>query len=102
MPVLKRQLLLIGTSIVAGLTLSYFFGFFVGLVANIAILLGIIFYIRRKHLNALKSLGFSDETAGRGYMSNGTKLKYVCISCGKEVKGMRCDSCGSNMEKPIF
>jgi hypothetical protein len=101
-PVLKRQLLFIGASLGAGLVFTYFFGFFVGLAANIAVLLGVMFYIRRKQLNALQSLGFSDETAGRGYMSGGTKLKYICLSCGEEVKGVKCGKCGSNMKKPLF
>jgi hypothetical protein len=101
-PVLRRQLLFIGASLGTGLVFTYFFGFFAGLAANIAVLLGVVFYIRRKQLNALKSLGFSDEGAGRGYMSSGTRLKYICISCGEEVKGAKCGRCGSNMKKPLF
>ncbi len=101
-PVLKRQLLFIGASLGTGLVFTYLFGFFAGLAANIAVLLGVIFYIRRKQWNALKSLGFSDETTGRGYRSGGMKLKYICISCGEEVKGARCGKCGSNMKKPLF
>jgi len=98
-PMLKRQLLVIGASLGAGLVFTYFFGFFIGLAVNIVVMVAIIFYIRRKQLGALRSLGFSDETAG-GYGS--TRLKYVCLSCGAEVKGARCGSCGSNMKKPLF
>ena len=97
-PVLKRQLLVIGASLGAGLVFTYFFGFFIGLAVNIAVMVGIIFFIRRKQLGALKSLGFGNESAGYG----STKLKYVCLSCGAEVKGARCGSCGSNMKKPLF
>jgi hypothetical protein len=102
-PVLKRQLLLIGASLGAGLLFTYLFdNILIGLAANIAVLIGIMFYIRRKQLGALRSLGFSDETAGQGYMNAGVKLKYVCLSCGAEVKGSKCDRCGSNMKKPLF
>ena len=103
-PVLKRQILFIGTSLGAGLIFTYFFGFFAGLAANIAVLVGVMFYIRRKQFNALRSLGFSNETVGRGYMSGGSnaKLKYFCLVCGEEVKGAKCGKCGSNMKKPLF
>lgn len=101
-PVLKRQLLVIGASLGAGLLFSYFFGFLMGLAVNIAVLMGVMFYIRWRQIKALRSLGFSDETAGRGYASASTKLKYVCLSCGAEVKGVRCKECGSNMKKPLF
>lgn len=101
-PVLKRQLLFVGASLGAGLLFTYLFGFIWGLLANIAVLIGIIFYIRRKQMNALKSLGFSDETVGRGYMKTPTRLKYVCLSCGEDFKGSRCSKCGSTMKKPIF
>ena len=97
-PMLKRQLLVIGASLGAGLVFTYFFGFFIGLAVNIAVMVAIIFYIRRKQLGALSSFGFSDETAGYGT----TKLKYICLSCGAEVKGARCGNCGSNMKKPLF
>jgi hypothetical protein len=97
-PVLKRQLLVVGASLGAGLVFTYFFGFFIGLAVNIAVMVGIIFFIRRKQLGALRSFGFGNESAGYGSM----KLKYVCLSCGAEVKGVRCGSCGSNMKKPLF
>lgn len=98
-PVLKRQLLVIGASLGAGLIVSYFYGFFAGLAVNMAVLIGLIFYIRRKQLKALREFGFSDEAGG---YSNSVKLKYICLSCGAEVKGAKCDKCGSNMKKPLF
>jgi hypothetical protein len=101
-PVLKRQLLFVGASLAAGLLFTYLFGFFFGLLANIAVLIGIVFYIRRKQMNALKSLGFSNETAGRGYNNAPVKLKYVCLSCGEDFKGTKCSKCGSTMKKPLF
>jgi len=101
-PVLRRQLLVIGASLGTGLLFTYFFGFFIGLAVNLAVMVGVIFYIRRKQLGALRSLGFSDEMGGGRYGSTGVKLKYICLSCGAEVKGARCGSCGSNMKKPLF
>jgi hypothetical protein len=98
-PVLKRQMLLIGASLGAGLLVTYLTGsVLIGLGVNIAIMIGLIFYIRRKQLGALRSLGLGDS--GSGYGS--TKLKYICLSCGAEVKSSRCDKCGSNMKKPLF
>jgi|SRR6185503_2168405 len=99
-PVLKRQLLLIGASLGIGLLVTYLTeNVLIGLGVNIAVMLGVIFYIRRKNLGALRSLGFSDAT-GAGYGT--TRVKYICLSCGAEVKGTSCGSCGSNMKKPLF
>ncbi|HXV45130.1 MAG TPA: hypothetical protein VD736_00475 [Nitrososphaera sp.] len=100
-PVLKRQLLVIGAGLGAGLVVALFFGFLIGLAVNVAVMLGLIFYIRRKQLGALRTLGFSSESAG-GFGSHGGRLKYICLSCGAEVKGSRCGKCGSNMKKPLF
>jgi hypothetical protein len=101
-PVLKRQILFIGLGLGVGLLLSIFVDPLAGIAANIAIFVGAIFYIRWKQRKALGALGFSDETAGRGYASDSIKIKYVCIACGAEVKGVKCKSCGSGMKKPLF
>ena len=98
-PVLKRQILLIGASLGVGLLVTYLTGsVLIGLGVNIAVMIGLIFYIRRKQLGALRTLGLGDAAGGYG----NTKLKYVCLACGAEVKGTRCGSCGSNMKKPLF
>jgi hypothetical protein len=99
-PVLKRQLLLMGAALGVGLLVTHLTGnLLIGLGVNIAIMIGVIFYIRRKQLGALRSLGFGSDAAS-GY--GNTKLKYICLSCGAEVKGARCGSCGSSMKKPLF
>lgn len=100
-PVLKRQVIFVGASLGTGLLLTYFFGFLVGITANIAIFVAAIFFIRWRRMKALRSLGFSSQTAGRGHEREGVKIKYACLSCGAEVRGNRC-SCGSMMRKPLF
>lgn len=101
-PVFKRQVAFVGAVLGVGLVLTYFFGFLVGMTANIAIFVAAIFLIRWQQQKALKSFGFSNQTAGRGYeRQEGAKLKYVCLSCGAQVKGDKC-SCGSRMRKPLF
>lgn len=101
-PVLKRQAIFVGASLGAGLVLTYFFGLLVGLAANIAVFVAVIFFIRWRQQKALKSLGFGSQTAGRGFEQQGVKLKYVCLSCGAEVRGTKCGACGSQMKKPLF
>jgi hypothetical protein len=100
-PVVKRQILFVVASLAISLTLSYFFGFIVGLVANMVVLIGAMIYIRYRQQKALKTFGFSDEKVGV-YSSGATKLKYVCLACGAEVKSVACKSCGSRMKKPVF
>ena len=100
-PVLKRQIFFIAISLAISLTLSYFFGFIVGLAANMGVLIAAMLFIRSRQLKALKAFGFSNERAG-GYSNHDTKLKYLCLACGAEVNGIRCKKCGSQMKKPVF
>ncbi|HEX9678069.1 hypothetical protein [Nitrososphaera sp.] len=100
-PVLKRQAIFVGASLGAGLLLTYYFGFLVGMTANIAIFMAAMFFIRWRQQKALRSFGFGSQTTGRGYEGEGVKIKYVCLSCGAEVKGSRC-ACGSKMRRPLF
>ena len=94
-------MLFIGASLGISLVLTYFFGFLIGFALNIAILLGLIFYIRKKQTQG-RSLGFSDERIGGGYTNSGTGLRYICLSCDAEVSGPRCRRCGIKDEKPVF
>ncbi|MEO9294794.1 MAG: hypothetical protein ABI347_04255 [Nitrososphaera sp.] len=101
-PVLKRQILFVGISLAVGILLSIFIDPLVGLAANIGIFVAAVMYIRWRQRKALSAFGFSDESAGRGHASDSVKLKYACLSCGAEVKGVKCKSCGSSMKKPLF
>jgi hypothetical protein len=105
-PVLKKQAIFVGASFGAGLLVTLFVNAIAGMATSLAIFVAAIFYIRWRRTRALRSLGFSDERAGAGTGMTGgsgsSRLKYVCIPCGAEVKGKRCTSCGSAMKKPLF
>lgn len=94
-PVFKRQAAFLVAALAVGFVLTYFFDFIVGMAANIAILVGAIFYIHWRQGKALATLGL-------GGRDEGVKLKYVCLACGAEFKGARCAKCGSSMKKPLF
>ena len=106
-PILKRPLLLIGVGIGTYLVVNYFFGLLVGFIINTALFIGIIFYIRKTQNAGSRLFGFDDNNKNsnsndRYDIDTNTKLKYICISCGAEVKGSKCKKCGSKMKKPIF
>ena len=106
-PVIKRQLLIIGGSLAACFVVGYVFGYFIGIILNIAIFVGILFYIRKRQVSALRSLGFSDERAGGAgfgwFSKDPVKVRYLCLGCGAEVSGITsCNKCGSKMKKPTF
>src|SRR5689334_24582483 len=92
-PAVKRQLLFIGASLGISLVLTYFFGFLIGFALNIAIFLGLIFYIRKKQTRGLRSLGFSDERIGGGYTNSGT---------GLDRKSTRLNSSHSSISYAVF
>ncbi|MFZ0328031.1 MAG: hypothetical protein WAL66_12110 [Nitrososphaeraceae archaeon] len=104
--IIKRQLLFIGGSLALYFVVSYYFGFLLGLVANTALFIGILFYLRRKQIMEQRSLGSDGKAYSTGlnwFSDNSTKMRYICISCGSEMKGIvECNKCGSKMKKPIF
>ena len=97
-PVLKQMLLFMGSNIAISFVIVYFFDFIVGIIVNIAIFIGAIFYIRRKKMYGSGSTGFKGKSFARGEI----KLTYVCLSCGRKVTGKVCSKCGSKMRKPLF
>ena len=101
-PAYKRQAVLLIATIAAGLILTYYFGLVIGLAINTGLLVALALYVRRRRTNALKSLGFSSETAGAGHMSDSVKMRYLCLACGAQVNGVTCARCGSKMKKPVF
>lgn len=106
-PVLKRQLLFIGGILAACFVIGYLFGYFIGIILNMAVFIAILFYIRKKQSRALKSLGFSDEKAGGAgfgwFNGDSVRVRYICLGCGAEIDGINsCNKCGSRMKKPIF
>ena len=100
-PVLKKQIMFVAAMLGTGLVLTYFFGFLIGITANIAIFVAAIFYIRWRQQKALKAFGFGSLTAGHGHERESVRIKYVCMSCGAQVRGSTC-ACGSRMRKPLF
>jgi hypothetical protein len=98
-PLIKRQVLLMGVSLGIYFVVTYLFDFMAGFIANIAVLLAIIFFIRRKQPNTLRMFGFSNKST---YSNHEIKPKDSCLSCGTEFKGLECDKCGSKMKKPLF
>ena len=105
-PIIKRQLLFIGGSLAVCFVVSYVFGYFVGIILNMVIFVGILFYIRRKQIMEQRSLGSDGKAYSTGlnwFSDNSTKMRYICISCGSEMKGIvECNKCGSKMKKFIF
>ena len=101
-PAYKRQIIFVASAFGVGLVMTVFFGFVIGFAINTVLLVAITFYIRYRSTKALKSFGFGSNAPGREYETGSTKLKYVCLACGAQVNGARCDKCGSNMKKPIF
>ena len=83
----------VGSTFLISLAFIYFYGLIVGLSLNLAIFIGIIYYIRSNRTRGVRSLGF-----GGGHHNEVTKLMYSCLSCGAEGGGPKCRKCGSNMK----
>lgn len=107
--ILVRQLAIITSGVAISVTLTSFFGAGIGLMLNILIFIGIIAYIRRNKLRVVRSLFFSDRigvsrgvSRRRSDMNGSLRVNYICLVCGSEVKGVRCNKCGYSMKKATF
>jgi hypothetical protein len=69
---------------------------------------GFIVYTRKRESNTLNSLGLSNSNSdtatddANNNISGGSKIIYICLSCGKKVSGRSCRKCGSHMKKAVF
>ena len=105
-PNIKRQLILVTIIFGMSLVLTYLFGFLLGCILNVLLLVLITFYIRRNQWIGLRKFGFEDETIGdrrpRTFVETNLKLEYLCLICGSKISGRTCEKCGSHMKKPRF
>ena len=104
-PLLKRQLLIMGSGIALYFLVAYFFGFLIGYLANILFFTCVIFYARKRVRSIHRSNLINYSRAvnfGRNISNERTRLRYVCLSCGAETKSAQCSACGSKIRKPLF
>jgi len=99
-PLFVRQIVFIAVGFAIGLVLTIFFGPIVGIAGNMAFLIGIIFLIQRRS-RVFNSFRFGSR-AGGSLDDSSVAVRYFCLSCGDEVKGKRCKSCGSQMKRAVF
>jgi hypothetical protein len=71
----------------------------------VAVFIAVILYIDKRQTK-VSSLGFRDSDKSsdeRSYPNyNGSKLMYVCLSCGTKVSDRMCRRCGSHMKSGIL
>jgi hypothetical protein len=101
--IIKRQLLFMGVSLGIYFVVTYFFGFMAGFMVNLIVFLAVMFFIRRKQLT-LRSFDLDNKriSGSNRFPRHEVNLKYSCLSCSAEVKGLECNKCGSKMKKPLF
>lgn len=107
----RFRLLFLGGSIGLTMLLTYLFGLVLGLGLFLSAYIGFIVYTRKRESNTLNSLGLSnsnsDTATNKGQHANnnisgGSKIMYICLSCGRKVSGRTCRKCGSRMKKAVF
>jgi hypothetical protein len=102
---IQRGLLFAVVIMGASMLAMYFLGFVIGVMLNVFLFIGAMFYIQRKRS---KEIEFNADRGG--YYGNSssvsagssTKPSYVCLACGSKVSGRTCRNCGSQMKKAVF
>lgn len=107
--ILMLQLLFIGASVGLYVLLRYLFGFLVAFSIIAILFVGIILYARRLRDDPFRPFSYRDASFSRGMNDlhrnvddEKIKIRYSCLLCGEEVRGLRCNKCGSHMKKPVF
>lgn len=94
-----RRLMWIGLYLGLGLGVSFLLPFPIGLLALFLTILGIDYLrarriMKKMGINSIRDM-FSRLSVPKGYQ----KIKYYCMSCGRQHKEASCPECGSKMKR---
>lgn len=84
-----RMIAILLLSMAVSITLTWIFGFFVGLAMTFAVFILLFIYLRQRAMRG-----------AAGIFSGG--VNYVCIACGHRFKGGTCPRCGSKIRRAEF
>jgi hypothetical protein len=102
------QVLFIVSNLALYIFLRYLFGPLVAVGFEMILFIGILLYVIRANVKVHKI--FSSANMGHSRIKDNshrlnkeeTKVKYGCLICGQEVKGLNCNKCGSLVKKAMF
>ena len=102
------QILLIVSNLALYIFLRYLFGPLVAVGFEMILFIGILLYVIRANAKVHKI--FSSTNMDHFRIKNNSnrlnkeeiKVKYACLLCGQEVKGLNCNKCGSLLKKVMF
>ena len=100
------QVLFIVSNLALYIFLRYLFGPLVAVGFEMILFIGILLYVIRANVKVHKI--FSSANMGHSRIKdnshrlNKIKVKYGCLLCGQEVKGLKCNICGSLLKKAMF
>ena len=102
------QVLFIVSNLALYIILRYLFGPLVAIGFEMILFIGILLYVIRANVKVHKI--FSSANMGHSRIKDNShrlnkgeiKVKYGCLLCGREVKGLNCNKCGSLLKKAMF
>jgi len=97
---LKVQLVWIGISLVISLVLSVLLPFPLSLIAIIGVMIGLIYYQRRKMLRNVGKYG--SYMGFLGAKGSSGAVNFYCITCTTKHREASCPKCGSKMKRADF
>jgi hypothetical protein len=99
---LANQLLWLGISLGISITISILLPFPISLVTIIVVFIVLNLYMRRRVMQRMNMEGYGKLGILDSETTRNNSLKYYCMSCGTQHKGIECPKCGSKMKKVGF
>jgi hypothetical protein len=96
---LLNQLVWLGISFGISLAISILLPFPISLAAIFGVFILLNMYMRRVMLKRINAISGGSMSSSMINTSNGSSLKYYCMSCGTQHKEVACPKCGSKMKR---
>jgi len=102
----KLYLIFLFASLAISIGLQLVLPFPYGLGAALAIFIIFPLILRKKYMARMGGSGGLGSGLGKGFFglgqSQGTSIRYVCLTCNHRFKGGDCPRCGSKMKRADF